>query len=53
MGLGVRIETDVMICRKLNLDLMADIPTEADEIEELITRDVSLEMALSAKNVLL
>ena len=35
-GLGVRIENDVLIGKKSNLDLMADIPIEADEIEELM-----------------
>ena len=35
-SLGVRLENDVVIGRKKNVDLMADIPIEADEIEELM-----------------
>jgi Xaa-Pro aminopeptidase len=35
-GLGIRIENDVLIGKKTNLDLMADIPIEAEEIEELM-----------------
>lgn len=35
-GLGVRLENDVVIGKKKNLDLMAKIPIEADEIEELM-----------------
>ncbi len=35
-GLGVRLENDVVLGKKKNLDLMAKIPIEADEIEELM-----------------
>ncbi len=34
--IGVRIENDVRIGRDANIDLMADIPIEAEEIEELM-----------------
>ncbi len=36
--LGVRLENDVLIGKEANLDLMADIPIEAGEIEELMNR---------------
>ena len=36
--LGVRLENDVLIGKDGNIDLMADIPIEADEIEELMNR---------------
>jgi Xaa-Pro aminopeptidase len=32
-GLGVRLENDVLIGGRRNIDLMADVPIEADEIE--------------------
>lgn len=35
-GLGVRIENDVVLGKDGNFDLMADIPIEAGEIEELM-----------------
>lgn len=35
-NLGVRIENDVVIGKDSNIDLMANIPIEADEIEELM-----------------
>ena len=35
-ALGVRIENDVLIGKDRNLDLMANIPIEADEIEALM-----------------
>lgn len=35
-GLGIRIENDILITEHGNIDLMADIPIEADEIEELM-----------------
>lgn len=35
-GLGVRIENDVLIGKDRNIDLMASIPIEAEEIEELM-----------------
>ncbi|MCI0541116.1 MAG: Xaa-Pro aminopeptidase [Verrucomicrobiales bacterium] len=37
-GLAVRLENDVWIRGDGNIDLMADIPVEADEIEELMNR---------------
>jgi Xaa-Pro aminopeptidase len=37
-GFGVRLENDVLITRDGTIDLMADIPIEADEIEALMTR---------------
>lgn len=35
-GLGVRLENDVLIGKDANIDLMASIPIEADEIESLM-----------------
>jgi len=35
-GLGIRLENDILITKDGNIDLMADIPIEADEIEELM-----------------
>jgi Xaa-Pro aminopeptidase len=35
-GLGVRLENDVLITKDGNVDLMKNIPIEADEIEELM-----------------
>jgi len=35
-GLGVRLENDVLIGKDKNIDLMANIPIEVDEIEELM-----------------
>ncbi len=37
-GLGVRLENDVLIGRDSNADLMAGIPIEPDEIEDLMNR---------------
>ena len=37
-GLGIRIENDILITEKGPIDLMAAIPVEADEIEELMAR---------------
>lgn len=37
-GFGVRIENTVLITRDGVVDLMADIPVEADEIEELMNK---------------
>jgi Xaa-Pro aminopeptidase len=34
--LGVRLENDILIGEKGNIDLMASIPIEADEIEALM-----------------
>lgn len=35
-GLGIRIENDILITENGNTDLMADIPVEAEEIEEIM-----------------
>ena len=35
-GLGIRLENDILITVDGNTDLMADIPIEADEIEEIM-----------------
>ncbi len=35
-GLGIRLENDILITKDGNIDLMADIPMEADEIEEIM-----------------
>ncbi|MDO3640672.1 aminopeptidase P N-terminal domain-containing protein [Mucilaginibacter sp. L3T2-6] len=35
-GLGIRIENNILITESGNIDLMADIPVEADEIEEIM-----------------
>jgi Xaa-Pro aminopeptidase len=35
-GLGIRLENDILITKDGNIDLMADIPLEADEIEEIM-----------------
>jgi Xaa-Pro aminopeptidase len=37
-NLGIRLENDILITKKGNLDLMKNIPIEADEIEELMNR---------------
>lgn len=37
-GFGIRLENDVIVRASGNLDLMADIPIEADEIEALMTK---------------
>jgi Xaa-Pro aminopeptidase len=37
-GFGVRIENTVLVTENGQVDLMADIPIEADEIEELMNR---------------
>lgn len=37
-NLGIRIENDILITTKGPLDLMANIPIEADEIEELMAK---------------
>ena len=38
-GIGVRIENDILITNDGPVDLTADAPVEAEEIEELICRD--------------
>lgn len=35
-GLGIRLENDILIAEGGNIDLMAKIPIEADEIEDLL-----------------
>jgi Xaa-Pro aminopeptidase len=35
-GLGIRIENNILITKDGNIDLMADIPVEADHIEEIM-----------------
>ncbi len=35
-GLGIRLENDILIREDKNIDLMEDIPIEADEIEHLL-----------------
>ncbi|RCH54563.1 aminopeptidase P family protein [Mucilaginibacter hurinus] len=35
-GLGIRIENNILITTDGNVDLMADIPVEADEIEQIM-----------------
>ncbi|TZF86111.1 aminopeptidase P family protein (plasmid) [Pedobacter sp. BS3] len=35
-GLGIRLENDILLTTDGNIDLMADIPLEAEEIEELM-----------------
>jgi Xaa-Pro aminopeptidase len=37
-GMGVRLENNVLITEDGPVDLMADIPVEADEIEQLMRR---------------
>jgi len=37
-GIGIRLENDILITEKGNVDLMADIPVEREEIEELMNR---------------
>ena len=35
-GLGIRLENDILLTKNGNIDLMEDIPIEAEEIEELM-----------------
>ena len=37
-GLGIRLENNILITKGGNVDLMADIPVEAEEIEEIMNR---------------
>ena len=37
-GFGVRLENDILVTENEPVDLMADIPIEADEIEALMGR---------------
>lgn len=41
-GLGIRLENDVLVTNSKPIDLMANIPIEADEIEELMHVAVSV-----------
>ena len=40
-GFGIRLENDIVVGASGNLDLMADIPIEADEIEALMAKGKS------------
>ena len=35
-GFGIRLENNILITSDSNIDLMADIPIEAEEIEEIM-----------------
>ena len=35
-GIGIRIENDILISKEGPIDLMASIPIEAEEIEDLM-----------------
>jgi Xaa-Pro aminopeptidase len=37
-GFGIRLENDILIKAGGNIDLMADIPIEAEEIEEIMQK---------------
>jgi Xaa-Pro aminopeptidase len=37
-GIGIRIENDILITEKGNIDLMANIPVEVEEIEKLMKK---------------
>lgn len=37
-GFGIRLENDILVTADGNIDLMADIPVEPDEIEDLMNR---------------
>jgi Xaa-Pro aminopeptidase len=37
-GIGIRIEDDILITENGTLNLMRNIPIEADEIEELMNK---------------
>lgn len=41
-GLGIRIENDILITENGNVDLMDDIPVEAEEIEEIMNSQAVL-----------
>jgi len=41
-GFGVRLENTIVVTENGQLDLMADIPIEADEIEKLMKKGVGL-----------
>lgn len=46
-NLGIRIENDILITDKGQVDLMASIPIEADEIEQLMAEAHKHKMAIS------
>jgi Xaa-Pro aminopeptidase len=35
-GLGIRIENNILITKNVNIDLMADIPVEVEELEDIM-----------------
>ena len=37
-GFAVRLENDILVQARGNVDLMADIPIEANEVEKLMRR---------------
>lgn len=37
-GFGIRLENDILITEHGNVDLLADVPIEADEIEEIMAK---------------
>jgi Xaa-Pro aminopeptidase len=37
-GIGIRLENNIVVTEKGPIDLMADIPVEADEIEALMRK---------------
>ena len=37
-GLGIRLENNILITENGNIDLMANIPIEAEEIEQLMNK---------------
>jgi Xaa-Pro aminopeptidase len=41
-GIGIRLENDVVLTENGNIDLMESIPLEADEIEELMSKQVKV-----------
>ncbi len=43
-GLGIRLENDILLTEKGNIDLMKDIPIEADEIEDWMAKSLSASM---------
>jgi Xaa-Pro aminopeptidase len=41
-GIGIRLENDVVLTENGNIDLMESIPLEAEEIEELMSKQVKV-----------
>jgi len=37
-GIGIRIENDILVTENGNIDLMAHIPVEVEEIEKLMKK---------------